>query len=188
MYLKPKKCSFEAHTVNYLGVIVGGGEVKMGPAKLAVMKEWREPTKKKEVQSFLGFCNFYRHFIRGFAGLAKPLTSLTGKGNWVWGMEQHKAFEELKQRITEDPVLIVPRNNGRFQVEADFLNYANRAVLSQFVDGKWRPVAFQSRALNEVERNYKIYNKEMMAIMDSIKDWRQYLLGAKETVEVFTNH
>ncbi len=57
-------------------------------------------------------------------------------------MEQHEAFEELKRRITEEPVLIVPRDNGRFQVEADSSNYANGAVLSQFVDGKWRPVAF----------------------------------------------
>ncbi len=68
------------------------------------------------------------------------------------------------------------------------MNYANGAVLSQFVDGKWRPVAFRSRALNEVKRNYEIYDKEMMAIMDLIDDWRQYLLGATDTVEVFTNH
>ncbi len=68
------------------------------------------------------------------------------------------------------------------------MNYTNEAVLSQIIDGKWRPVAFQSCALNKVERNYEIYNKEMMGIMDSIEDWRQYLLGAKDTVEVFTNH
>ncbi len=70
--------------------------------------------KKKEVQSFLGFCNFYRCFIRGFVGVAKPLTLLTKKGKWVWGREQHKVFEELKQRMTEEPVLIVPCNNGKF--------------------------------------------------------------------------
>ncbi len=86
----------------------------MDPAKVAVVKEWKEPTKKKEVQSFLGFCNFYRRFIRGFAGVAKPLTSLTGKGEWVWGMEQHEAFEEVKRRMTEEPVLIVPRDDGKF--------------------------------------------------------------------------
>ncbi len=59
MYLKPEKCSFKAHEVDYLEVIIGGGEVKMDPAKVAIVKEWREPTKKKEVQLFLGFCNFY---------------------------------------------------------------------------------------------------------------------------------
>ncbi len=160
----------------------------MDPAKVAVVKDWSEPTKKKEVQSFLGFCNFYQHFIWGFAGVAKPLTLLTGKGKWVWSMEQHEAFEELKQRMTEEPVLIVPRNDGKFQVEADSSNYANRAVLSHSVNGRWRPVAFRSRALNKVERNYEIYDKEIMAIMDSIEDWQQYLLGAKETVEVFTDY
>ncbi len=86
----------------------------MDLAKVAVVQEWREPMKKKEVQLFLGFCNLYQHFIRGFAGAAKPLTLLTEKGKWVWGMAQHKASEKLKQRITEDPVLIVPQDEGKF--------------------------------------------------------------------------
>ncbi len=86
----------------------------MDPAKVTVVKEWREPTRKKEVQSFLGFCNFYRHFIRGFVGVAKSLTLLTGKGEWAWGVEQHKVFEELKQRFTEEHVLIAPQDNGKF--------------------------------------------------------------------------
>ncbi len=66
----------------------------------------------------------------------KPLTSLTGKGKWVWGLEQHKVFEELKRRMMEEPVLIVPRDDGKFQVDADSSNYANGAVLSQLVDRK----------------------------------------------------
>ncbi len=86
----------------------------MDPAKVAVMKEWREPIKKKGVQLFLGFYNFYQRFIWGFAGVAKPLTSLTRKGKWVWGEEQHEVFEELKWRMTEEPVSIVSRNNGKF--------------------------------------------------------------------------
>ncbi len=88
--------------------------MKMDPAKVAVVKEWKELTNKKEVQSFLGFCNFYQRFIRGFAGVAKLLTLLTGKGKWVWGEEQHEAFEELKRRMTEEPVLIVPHDDGKF--------------------------------------------------------------------------
>ncbi len=74
----------------------------MDPAKVAVVKVWKEPTKKKEVQSFLGFCNFYRHFIQGFAGVAKLLTLLTGKGEWVWGEEQHEVFKELNSRTRAD--------------------------------------------------------------------------------------
>ena len=188
LYLKPEKCEFEVNEVEYLGVIVGSGKIRMDPKKVSAMTGWKEPTKKKEVQSFLGFCNFFRRFIRGFSGVARPLTQLTGNAEWVWKQEQQDAFDELKRRIAEDPVLLIPREHGKFRVEADSSDYANGAVLSQFVDGKWRPVAFRSRALNETERNYEIYDKEMMAIMDSMEEWRQYLLGAKETVEVFTDH
>ncbi len=80
-----------------LGSYCWRGRSKDESGKSGIVKEWREPTKKKEVQLFLGFCNFYRHFIRGFAGVAKPLTLLTGKGEWVWGEEQHEVFEELKE-------------------------------------------------------------------------------------------
>ena len=73
-------------------------------------------------------------------------------------------------------------------MEADSSDYANGAVLSPEIEGKWYPVAFRSRSLNEVERNYEIYDKEMMAIMDSLEEWRQYLLGALEIVEIWTDH
>jgi hypothetical protein len=88
----------------------------------------------------------------------------------------------------EEVVLFIPRDDGQFRVEADSSDYANGGVLSQKIDGKWRPVAFRSRSLNEVERNYEIYDKEMMAIMDSLADLRQYVMGAKEVVEIFTDH
>lgn len=188
LYLKPEKCEFEVNEVEYLGVIVGGGKVQMDPKKVESVRAWREPTKKREVQSFLGFCNFFRRFILGFSGVAKPLTALTGKGDWVWTGKEQAAFEELKRRIAEEPVLLIPHDDGKFRVKTDSSDYANGAVLSQLVDGKWRPVAFRSRGLNEVERNYEIYDKEMMAIMNSIEEWRQYLLGARKTVEVFTDH
>ena len=83
---------------------------------------------------------------------------------------------------------MIPRDIGKFHVEADLLDYANGAVLSQEIEGKWYPVAFQSRSLNEVEQNYEIYDKEMMAIMDLLEEWHQYLLGASEIVEIWTDH
>ena len=83
---------------------------------------------------------------------------------------------------------MIPQDIGKFCVEADSSNYANGAVFFQHIEGKWYPVAFQSRSLNEVERNYEIYDKEMMAIMDSLEEWRQYLLGALEIVEIWTDH
>ena len=116
------------------------------------------------------------------------MNQLTGNTPFVWTDKQQTAFNVLKNRILEDVVLLIPRDDQPFRVEADSSDYANGAVLSQKIDGKWRPVAFRSRSLNETERNYQIYDKEMMAIMDSLMEWRQYLLGAKYPVEVFTDH
>src|SRR5215469_6394837 len=188
LYLKPEKCTFEADEIEYLGILVGNGYIRMDPQKVEAVRNWKSPNKKRELQQFLGFCNFFRRFIRGFSQVAKPLTRLTGNAEWEWTAAEEQAFQDLINRVTEDVVLLIPRDDCPFRIEADSSDYANGAVLSQLVDGKWRPVAFRSRALTEVERNYEIYDKEMMAIMDSLDDWRQYLLGATHTVEVFTDH
>ena len=160
----------------------------MDPKKVKAVTKWPTPEKKRDVQSFLGFCNFFRQFIRGFSEVARPLSRLTGNTEQNWNSNEQLSFETLKSRITEDVVLTIPRDIGKFRVEADSSDFANGAVLSQKVDGKWRPIAFRSRSLNEVERNYEIYDKEMMAIMDSLDEWRQYLLGANEPVEIWTDH
>ena len=179
---------FETDHINYLGIIISNGKACMDPKKLEVVQKWSAPKKKHDVQAFLGFCNFFRRFIRGFSAVARPLSQLTGNAEWKWTEKEQSAFEELKTRIMEDVVLAIPLDNGKFRVEADSSDYANGAVLSQQVDGKWRPIAFRSRSLNEVERNYEIYDKEMMAIMDSLSEWRQYLMGAREPFEIWTDH
>ena len=82
--------------------------------KVKAVKEWKTPTKIKEVESFLGFANFYRRFIRNFSHTARPLNDLKGKKEWKWGKEQQKAFEKLKEKITSQPVLTLPKREGNF--------------------------------------------------------------------------
>ena len=102
---------------------------------------------------------------------------------------QDEAFKDLKEHICSAPVLAIPNDHGAFRIEADSSDFATGAILSQKqVDGKWKPVAFISHALNPTERNYKIYDKEMLAIMRALSDWRQYLLGAREVFEIHTDH
>ena len=96
LYLKPEKCTFESNYVDYLGIIVGNGTVRMDPKKVEAVKNWPTPQKKRDVQSFLGFCNFFRRFIHGFSEIARPLSSLTGNSEWSWGKEQQSSFEKLK--------------------------------------------------------------------------------------------
>jgi len=147
LYLKPEKCEFEKTRIEYLGLIISKGKAEMDPVKVEAVSEWPTPTNKKEVQSFLGFTNFYQHFICDFSHHGRPLFDLTGSAEWHWGKEQEDAFQKLKDAITSRPVLIFPDENRPFQVEADSSDVATGAILSQqsMEDGKWHPVAFLSK-------------------------------------------
>jgi hypothetical protein len=96
LYLKPDKCDFEEITVEYLGVVISEGQIRMDPIKVQGVLEWPTPKSKKEVQRFLGFCNFYRRFIQDYAKIAKPLSNLTGKAAWSWQQPQDDTFNGLK--------------------------------------------------------------------------------------------
>jgi hypothetical protein len=109
---------------------------------------------------------------------------------FIWGLPQEDSFMKLKELITSAPVLILPNHDLPFRLEADGSGIATGAVLSQQpVDNNaWHPVAFLSKALNPVERNYKIHDIEMLAIIRGLEEWRHYLEGARHPVEILTNH
>ncbi|KAL5504680.1 hypothetical protein ACEPAH_7343 [Sanghuangporus vaninii] len=188
LFLKPQKCEFEVSTVKYLGHIIGNGEVRMDPKKVVAVQEWPVPKNVHEVQQFLGLGNWLRRFVEGYSSVVKPLTSLTGKAEWRWGEEQQKAFEELKKRLTNPPVLVIPNNEDPFRVEADASDFATGGVLLQKQEGRWKVVAYRSSTFLDAERNYEIYDKEMLAIVQALKEWRQYLQGANQPFEVWTDH
>ena len=161
----------------------------MDPNKVKAVTTWPTPTTKRELQQFLGFVNFYRRFVKGFAKIAKPLTKLTGKNEWLWTELQQKAFEELKDEITSERTLIIPKPGKPFRMETDASDFAIATILLQQDDeGKWRPVAFMSKALNDAERNYEIYDKEMLTIMQGFYEWAHYLKGNDTVTEVLTDH
>jgi len=121
----------------------------------------------KEVQKFLGLANYYRQFVKDFAKIARPLHEMTRKENkWSWGERQQKAFEELKERFITEPVLVTPDLDKEMRVEADVSDFTTGEVLSmKCEDERWRPVAYIFKSLNEAKRNYKIHDKEMLAII-----------------------
>src|SRR6202034_1246488 len=145
----------------------------------------------KEVQSFLGFVNFYRRFIKDFSQHARPLFDLTKKDvSWRWTEEEQSAFSSLKGAVTSAPILSSPDNSRPFRIEADSSDFATGAVLSQesSEDDKWHPVAFLSKSLSPVERNYDIHDKEMLAIIRAMEEWRHFLEGAEHQFKVWTDH
>jgi hypothetical protein len=191
LYLRLEKCEFEKTKIKYLGVIISHNKVEMDPVKIARVADWPTPSNKKEVQSFVGFINFYRRFIPGFSHHAHALFDLTMKDvRFIWGLPQEDSFKKLKKLVTLAPVLILPNNDLLFRLEANGSGIATGMVLSQQqVDNNaWHPVAFPSKALNPVERNYKIHDTEMLAIIRGLEEWRHYLEGARHPVEIWTDH
>jgi hypothetical protein len=190
LYHRPEKCEFEKTRIEYLGVIISHNKVEIDPVKIAGVADWPTPSNKKEVQSFIGFINFYRRFIPGFSHHACALFDLTMKDvRFIWGLPQEDSFMKLKELVTSAPVLILPNDNLPFRLEADSSSIATGAVLSQQVnDNAWHPVTFLSKALNPVERNYEIHNTKMLAIIQGLEEWRHYLEGARHPVEIWTDH
>jgi hypothetical protein len=190
LYLKPAKCEFETRRIEFLGVILENGTVTMDPIKVAGVADWKTPRNVKDIRKFLGFCNFYRRFIRGFSQIAKPLNDRLKKAApWEWGESQENAFLKLKERICKEPVLMQPDQKKPFEVEVDASNYAIGAVLMQRDDKKiLHPVAFFSKTMNEAQRNYDVYNRELLGLLEMFRHWRPYLHQAAHKVKVHTDH
>ena len=132
LFLKPDKCKFEQKEVEYLGLVISKDPLAMDPTKVRGVTEWPTPTKVKEVQSFLGFVNFYWKFIRDFSNVTRPLYALTCKTQqWVWCSPKQKAFNALKKAVTSTPVLTFPSQSSCFCLKCDTSNFATRVVLSR---------------------------------------------------------
>ncbi|KAL5601279.1 uncharacterized protein BROUX77_005528 [Berkeleyomyces rouxiae] len=183
------KCEFGVQEVKYLGYIIKPGKATMDPAKVQAVKDWPVPSSKKELRGFLGFANFYRPFIKNFAEVAVPLTSLTGHlVPFVWSPECQAAFSSLKDLFCASPVLRLFDHSLPTTVEADSSGYSTGAVLlQQHPDGLF-PCAYISQKLSPAESNYEIHDKEMLAIVRALKEWRGELRGAQGPIRVLTDH
>ena len=190
LYLKPEKCVQKVKEINFLGLVIGADNIKMQKEKVLGVLEWPRPKMVKDMQKFLELANYYKQFVKDFSKIAKPLHRLVRKNEkWNWRGEQEKVFEELKQVFTTQPVLVVPDLDKEMRVEVDALEYATGEVLSmRYEDNKWRPVAFISKSLNEAERNYKIHDQEMLAIIRCLEEWRHLLEGVQNKFKIWNDH
>jgi Reverse transcriptase (RNA-dependent DNA polymerase)/RNase H-like domain found in reverse transcriptase len=164
LYLKPEKCTFWTKEVEYLGMIISENQLQMDPVKLKGIAEWPAPANVKNVRSFLGFGNYYRRFIHNYGNITRPLNDLLGKNKtFEWSQECQETFNLLKKKFQESPVLLMPDMTKPFVVEADASKYASGAVLrQQDNNGDWHPCAYLSKSFNPTERNYEIYDRELL--------------------------
>jgi len=189
LFLKPEKCKFHQREVEYLGVLIGNGSVKMDPVKVQGISEWPIPLTVKDVRSFLGFCNFYCAFIKNFSDIARPLNNLTCKNEqFIWSKECNDAFLHLKAVCSSYPVLRTPDWSKQFVMETDASGYALGMVIAQEFEDGIHPIAFHSRSLLPAERNYDAHDKELAAVIFGFKSGRPLFLGATHAVRVRTDH
>jgi len=176
--------------IGFLGVVIGPNGIEMEEEKVDGVLSWLEPKNVKDIRKFLGLANYYRRFIKDFTQVARPINMLTRKDvKWQWGVEQQKAFDKLKRVFTIKPVLAALDLDKEFRVEADASNYTTRGVLSmKCSDEMWRPVTFISKSLSNTERNYEIYDKEMLAVIRCLEAWRHFLEGAAIKFKIWTDH
>uniref|UniRef100_A0A0W0GEF0 RNA-directed DNA polymerase n=1 Tax=Moniliophthora roreri TaxID=221103 RepID=A0A0W0GEF0_MONRR len=190
LYLKLEKCEFEVMKMLFLGMVITPGHISMDETKLAGIKDWEVPKTIKGVRSFLGFANFYCKFIGKYAELVRPLHELTKKDTkFEWTKLRDVAFNVLKVKFLQQPILQMPDDEKPFIIEADASKWATGAVLKQQgSDGELHPCGYISHAFTATERNYEIYDHELLAIMNALKAWEHYLLGGAHPVTVLSDH
>ena len=146
------KCNFETQEMEYLGLIVSEGQIKIDPEKVKGVTNWPILKSHKELQGFLGFLNFYCHFIENFSKVAHPLNTLISeKLPFEWTTKCQMAFKQLKEKITTAPALRMPNNKDPFHIETDRSGIRIRAILFQQQGDCWHLIAFISHLLNDVE-------------------------------------
>ena len=184
--LRGEKCYIGLSKVKYLGHLFSAKGMEPDPEKIAAVHDWSTPCNVTELRSFLGLSSYYRRYICQFADIATPLHALTNKGvAFVWTSECQVAFEALKKVLTEVPILAYP-NFAHTAVQFQLHTDASATGLGVVLEQGDRVIAYASRTLTTAEKNYSVIQRECLAIIFALKQFRHYLLGRRFTL--LTDH
>ena len=190
LYASLEKSEFCTQSIKFLGHQISPDGISADPSKVQAIRDWPVPTTKRQLLIYLGTSNYLRKYVDNFSKIASPLHRLTRKNTpFIWSETCQTAFDTLKTAITSSPVLGHIEQREPFWVETDASDFAVGCVLSQLnPEGDLRPCAYYSRSLNDAERNYCVYEKELLGIKVALETWRHYLEGSPHCTTVLTDH
>ena len=196
LYGKLSKTELVKEEVGFLGHIVNKDGLSVDPDKIKAVQEWPVCKNVHDVRSFCGFVGYYRKFIKNFSNIVTPLSNLTKTSSketgqvpvFKWGKQEQQAFETIKHRVCQAPVLALPDPNLPYVLTTDASGYAIGATLSQDHGHGLQPIAFMSKKMIDAETRYPTHEQELLAIVCALKQWRHYLLGSKFEIVAETDH
>ena len=182
-----EKCHFMVTEGIVLGHKISATGLEVDQSKVSIIKTLAPPTTVKGVRSFLGHAGFYRRFIKDFSKIARPLCRLLEKDTrFNFGNSCKAAFEEIKIKLVQAPIMAAPEWDQGFEIMCDASDFAMGAVLGQRKEKIFRTIYYASRTFNEAQENYSTTEKEMLAIVFACEKFRQYILGSH--VIIHTDH
>ncbi len=185
--LKVNKCHFARSEVSYLGHVVSSQGLLPDEKNLDKVRSWPTPRTVTEVRAFVGLCSYYRRFVRNFAVVAAPLHALTQKGAvFNWSSECEEAFRSLKHALSSPPIVAHPIFTLPFLLYTDASHDCVGSVLAQMQEGKERVIAYASHALTPSEKKWSTYDRELWAVVWSVRHFRLFLSGAP--FKIITDH
>uniref|UniRef100_A0A5S6Q5D3 RNA-directed DNA polymerase n=1 Tax=Trichuris muris TaxID=70415 RepID=A0A5S6Q5D3_TRIMR len=182
--VNPNKCVLGAQSLVFLGHLIDRNGIRPSPDKVAALQDFPRPQTVKQLRQYLGMVNFYRRFIPNLAVLLHPLDSLVAKtrGNIAWNRTATNAFNEAKSAIAKATLLEHPQPTATLALMVDASDQAIGAVLQQRVDSIWRPLAFFSKRLQDHQKRYSTFGRELLGVYAAVKHFRPLIEGRELTI------
>ncbi len=190
LLIEPKKSFFYIQEVEYLSFIIRPGELVMNSEKIKIVKNWPISKNMKDIRGFLDFTNFYWSLITRYGEIAELFYILTKKDTtFIWKQKEEDVFIAFKGRVVKEPVIYNIDPGKLYEVDTDMLDFAIGVQLEQQDNqNKLHLIAFFSWQFHKAEFNYPVYDKEFIAIVETLKEWWIYLIKARHSITIYNDH